>query len=61
MVNKAAREALNKMKLEIASEIGISNYDSIDKGNLTAAQNGSVGGLMTKRLIEMAEKQLSNH
>lgn len=53
-----AKSALNQMKLEIANEVGISNYDSIDKGNLTARQNGYVGGYMTKKLVEMAEQQL---
>ena len=28
-----ARQALNQMKLEIASELGLANYDNIDKGN----------------------------
>ena len=28
-----ARQALNQMKLEIASELGMANYDSMDKGN----------------------------
>ena len=54
-----ARQALNQMKLEIASELGLSNYDNIDKGNLTARQNGYVGGYMTKRLVEMAQRQMS--
>jgi len=54
-----ARQALNQMKAEIASELGLSNYESIDKGNLTARQNGYVGGYMTKRLVEMAERSLS--
>ena len=54
----AAKSALNQMKLEIANEVGIANYDSIDKGNLTARQNGYVGGYMTKKLVEMAEQQL---
>lgn len=49
-----AKAALNRMKLEIANEVGISNYDSIDKGNLTARQNGYVGGYMTKKLVEQA-------
>ena len=53
-----ARQALNQMKAEIASELGLSNYESIDKGNLTARQNGYVGGYMTKRLVEMAERQM---
>ncbi|WIF94235.1 alpha/beta-type small acid-soluble spore protein [Caminicella sporogenes] len=54
-----ARAALNSFKLEIANELGLSNYDSIDKGNLTSRQNGYVGGYMTKRLIEMAERQIA--
>lgn len=54
-----ARMALNQMKIEIANELGLSNYDSIDKGNLTSRQNGYVGGYMVKRLIETAEKGMS--
>lgn len=54
-----ARAALNSMKYEIANELGLSNYQTVDKGNLTARQNGYVGGNMTKRLVEMAEKQMS--
>ena len=54
-----ARAALNQMKLEIAGEVGMSNYENIDKGNLTARQNGYVGGYMTKKLVEMAEKQMA--
>lgn len=56
----AAKQALNNLKLEIANEIGLTDYDKIDKGNLTARQNGYVGGYMTKRLVEMAEQQLSD-
>ena len=54
-----AKAALNQMKLEIANEIGLSNYENIDKGNLTARQNGYVGGYMTKKLVEMAEQQMA--
>lgn len=54
-----AKPALDNMKTEIASELGLSNYQNMDKGNLTARQNGYVGGYMTKRLVEMAEQQLS--
>ncbi len=59
-VKPSAKNGLNNMKTEIASELGLSNYDSTDKGNLTARQNGFVGGYMTKRLVEMAEQQLSS-
>lgn len=54
-----AKSALNQMKLEIANELGMSNYQQIDKGNLTARENGYVGGYMTKKLVEMAEQQMS--
>ena len=54
-----ARQALNLMKAEIASELGLANYETMDKGNLTARQNGYVGGYMTKRLVEMAQRQMS--
>ena len=54
-----AKQALNQMKLEIAKELGMSNYQQMDKGNLTARQNGYVGGYMTKKLVEMAEQQMA--
>ena len=54
-----AKAALNQMKLEIANELGMSNYQQIDKGNLTARENGYVGGYMTKKLVEMAEQQMA--
>lgn len=58
-VKPSAKNGLNNMKTEIANELGISGYDTLDKGNLTARQNGYVGGYMTRRLVEMAEQQLS--
>ena len=54
-----AKQALNQMKLEIANELGMANYQQMDKGNLTARENGYVGGYMTKKLVEMAEKQMA--
>jgi len=54
-----AKQALNQMKAEIANELGLTNYEQVDKGNLTARQNGYVGGYMTKRLVEMAQRQMS--
>lgn len=54
-----AKSGLKNMKTEIANELGLANYESMDKGNLTARQNGYVGGYMTKRLVEMAEQQLA--
>ncbi|MDD2215135.1 MAG: alpha/beta-type small acid-soluble spore protein [Eubacteriales bacterium] len=54
-----AKAGLKNMKTEIANELGLANYENMDKGNLTARQNGYVGGYMTKRLVEMAQQQLS--
>ena len=54
-----AKQALNQMKLEIANELGVADYQQVDKGNLTARQNGYVGGYMTKKLVEMAEQQMA--
>ena len=54
-----AKQALNQMKLEIANELGMANYQQMDKGNLTARENGYVGGYMTKKLVEMAQQQMA--
>ncbi len=55
-----ARQALDQLKLEIASELGVANYDNIDKGNLPSRVNGYVGGYMVKRLVESAQNQMAN-
>ena len=54
-----AKQALNQMKLEIANELGMADYQQVDKGNLTARQNVYVGWYMTKKLVEMAEQQMA--
>jgi len=53
-----AKQGLNRFKTEVASEIGLQNYESVDKGNLSSRQNGSVGGEMVKRMVESYEKGL---
>ena len=53
-----ARQALNNMKFEIARELGV-NLNQGYNGNLSARENGSVGGYMVKRLIEQAESQMA--
>ena len=53
------KPVLNNLKTEVANELGLSNYEQADKGNMTARQNGYVGGYMTKKLVEMAEQQLA--
>jgi hypothetical protein len=53
-----AKQGLNQFKLEVAGELGITNYDQIDKGNLTSRENGYVGGTMVKRMVEAYEQGL---
>ncbi|MDZ5034390.1 alpha/beta-type small acid-soluble spore protein, partial [Clostridium perfringens] len=47
-----AKNGLSRLKNEVASEVGLNNYENTDKGNLTSKQNGSVGGEMVKRMVE---------
>lgn len=54
-----ASGALDRFKMEVASELGITNYDQIDKGQLSSRQNGYVGGNMTKKMVAFAEQALS--
>jgi hypothetical protein len=53
-----AKAGLNKFKYEVASAIGMSDYQTVDKGNLTSRDNGSVGGEMVKRMVEAYERNI---
>ncbi|WMM24795.1 alpha/beta-type small acid-soluble spore protein [Tissierella sp. MB52-C2] len=57
-LNSNAVKALEEMKMEIANEMGLSNNLS----NLNPVENiftaGPVGGMMTRKLVEMGQKQL---
>ena len=48
-----ARQAVDNMKYEIAQEFGVNLGQEA-----SSRANGSVGGEITKRLVEMAQKQL---
>jgi small acid-soluble spore protein A (major alpha-type SASP) len=50
---RGAEQAIDQLKYEIASEFGV-NLGA----DTTARANGSVGGEITKRLVQMAEQQL---
>jgi len=54
-----AKEALNRFKMEAASEVGV-NLKQGYNGDLTAKEAGSIGGQMVKKLIENAENQMKN-
>lgn len=53
-----AMEAMEKFKMEVANEIGVPLTNGYN-GNLTSAQNGSVGGYMVKKMIEAQERQMA--
>lgn len=48
-----AEQALDQMKYEIAQEFGVQLG-----AEASSRANGSVGGEITKRLVQMAEQQL---
>ncbi len=48
-----AQQALDQMKYEIAQEFGVQLGPEA-----SSRANGSVGGEITKRLVQMAEQQL---
>lgn len=53
LVAPGAQQAIDQMKYEIAQEFGV-NLGA----DTTSRANGSVGGEITKRLVQMAEQQL---
>lgn len=57
---QGASPALDAMKYEIAGELGMGNYNSMDKGNLTSRQNGYVGGFMTRKMVQFAEENMKS-
>ncbi len=52
-----AREALDRFKMEAASEVGV-NLKNGYNGDLTSKQAGSVGGQMVKKMIQAYENGL---
>ena len=54
-----AKEAMNRFKMEVAGEIGVPLTNGYN-GNLTSAQNGSVGGEMVRKMIKRQEESMSN-
>ena len=50
-----AREALNRFKMEAASEVGV-NLKQGYNGDLTSRHAGSIGGQMVKKMIKSYEE-----
>ena len=53
-----AGAALDNMKYEVARELGV-NLKQGYNGDLTARENGYVGGYMVKKMIEDYERQFT--
>lgn len=53
-----AREAMDRFKMEVASELGVPLKAGYN-GDLTSAQNGSVGGEMVRQMIKKQEESMS--
>ena len=53
-----AKEALNRFKQEVASEIGVPLKEGYN-GDLTSAQAGSIGGGMGRKMIRSQEEKMS--
>ena len=53
----AAKEAMNKFKMEAANEVGVTLKQGYN-GDLTSRQAGSIGGQMVKKMIESYENSV---
>ncbi len=56
LVTPASKEAIDRMKYEIANEFGVQLG-----ADATARANGSVGGEITRRLVQMGQSQISGN
>lgn len=56
LVVPGAKNAIDQMKYEIANEFGVTLG-----ADATARANGSVGGEITKRLVQMGQNQIKGN
>ena len=54
LVVPGAKEAIEQMKYELANELGVKMGP-----DATSRDNGSVGGEITKRLVQMGQQNIS--
>ena len=52
-----AREALDRFKYEVASEVGVTLKEGYN-GDIASKDAGKIGGTMVRKLIETAERQM---
>ena len=56
LVTPGSKDAIDRMKYEIANEFGVQLG-----ADATARANGSVGGEITRRLVQMGQSQISGN
>ena len=56
---KEAQDALDRFKMEVASEIGVNLKEGYN-GDLSSREAGSIGGGMVKKMIEAQEKMMAD-
>ncbi|MDI3257570.1 MAG: alpha/beta-type small acid-soluble spore protein [Kyrpidia sp.] len=59
LVVQAASRALDQLKYEVASELGIATPQDGYWGTMTTRDTGAIGGNITRKLVALAEQQLA--
>ena len=58
MADRSTKKSLERFKYEVVDELGVPLSNGYN-GDLTAKQNGSIGGYMVKKMIEAQERQMA--
>ncbi|OMF24152.1 spore protein [Paenibacillus sp. FSL H8-0548] len=58
LVVPQARAAIEQLKMEAAQQLGVQFSQTGYNGNLSTRDAGSIGGYITKKLVQIAEQQL---
>ena len=61
LVVPQATAALDQLKYEVAQELGIAIPQDGYYGNFTTKDAGSIGGYITRRLVQIAEQSLAGN
>ena len=59
LVVPQANQALDQLKFEVAQELGIQIPQDGYYGNMATRDTGSIGGNITRRLVQIAEQTLA--
>lgn len=59
LVVPQASQALDQLKYEVAQELGIQIPQDGYYGNMITRDTGTIGGNITRRLVQIAEQQLA--